>query len=208
MLEQLANRNVLVKIFSCSVNVKTKDCARSRPFQHKLLHHYHYQSINRQFPNCFQPHYESEAKCKVFVMKISFHSYANKINFHMKSFALSVAFIVRFTATRKWQLELQNLKIMYISTSSSQVQFVWKHSIKVSFYVLKDHQKESCVTSWNLPIRINIKTFIHCRLSSNQHTSVEWIEVCLCECNLRHHLQCTGQPTCKVSILQRAGEFI
>ena len=37
-------------------------------------------------------------------MKISFHSYANKTNFHMKSFALSLAFIVRFTATRKWPI--------------------------------------------------------------------------------------------------------
>ena len=28
---------------------------------------------HRPFPSCFEPHYESEAKCKVFVMKISFH---------------------------------------------------------------------------------------------------------------------------------------
>ena len=59
---------------------------------------------NRPLPSCFEPHYESEVKCKVFVMKISFHSYANKTNFHMKSFALSLAFIVRFTATRKWPI--------------------------------------------------------------------------------------------------------
>ena len=37
-------------------------------------------------------------------MKISFHSYANKTNFHMNSFALSLAFIVRFTTTRKWPI--------------------------------------------------------------------------------------------------------
>ena len=36
---------------------------------------------NRPFPSCCEPHYESEGKCKVFVMKISFHSYANKTNF-------------------------------------------------------------------------------------------------------------------------------
>ena len=54
----------------------------------------------------YEPHYESEAKCKVFVMKISFHSYENKTNFHMKSFALSLAFIVRFTATSKWPIRL------------------------------------------------------------------------------------------------------
>ena len=28
--------------------------------------------------SCYEPHYESEAKCKVFIMKISFHSNANK----------------------------------------------------------------------------------------------------------------------------------
>ena len=43
---------------------------------------------NRPFPSCFEPRYESEAKCKVFIMKLSFRSYANKTNFPMKSFAL------------------------------------------------------------------------------------------------------------------------
>ena len=28
-----------------------------------------------------------EAKCKVFIMKISFHSYENKTNFYMKNLA-------------------------------------------------------------------------------------------------------------------------
>ena len=37
--------------------------------------------MNRPFPSCFELHYESEAKCKVFVMNISFYSYANKTNF-------------------------------------------------------------------------------------------------------------------------------
>ena len=60
--------------------------------------------VNRPFSSCFEPHYESEAKCKVFVVKINFHSYANKTNFHMKSVALSLAFIMRFTATRKWSI--------------------------------------------------------------------------------------------------------
>ena len=58
------------------------------------------------FPSCFDPCHESEAKCKGFVMKISFHSNAtNKTNFHMKSFALSLAVIVSFTATRKWPIK-------------------------------------------------------------------------------------------------------
>ena len=43
-------------------------------------------------------------------MKISFHSYANKTNFHMKTFALSLAFIMRFTATRKWPIVVHHKK--------------------------------------------------------------------------------------------------
>ena len=35
----------------------------------------------RPFPSCFEPHYVSETKCKVYIMKISFHSYANKLIF-------------------------------------------------------------------------------------------------------------------------------
>ena len=57
--------------------------------------------VNRPFPSCFEPHYESEAKCKAFIMKISFHSHANKTKFHLKSFVTSLVFIMRFTATRK-----------------------------------------------------------------------------------------------------------
>ena len=60
--------------------------------------------LNRPFPSCFKPHYESEVKGKFF-MKISFHSYANKTHFRMKSFTLSLGFMVRFTATRKWPIE-------------------------------------------------------------------------------------------------------
>ena len=60
--------------------------------------------INRPFPSYFEPHYESKAKCKVFVLKISCHLYADKTRFHMKSFALNLAFIVRFSATRKWPI--------------------------------------------------------------------------------------------------------
>ena len=60
--------------------------------------------VNKPFPSCFELHYENEAKYKVFVMKISFHSYANKTYFHMKSFALSLAFVVRFKVTRKWPI--------------------------------------------------------------------------------------------------------
>ena len=39
-----------------------------------------------------------------FCYEICFHSCANKTNFHIKSFALSLAFVMRFTAARKWPI--------------------------------------------------------------------------------------------------------
>ena len=62
---------------------RTKDLSGNRP--------------NRLFPSCFEPHCQSEAKCKVFITKISFHSNANKT---------SVAFIMRFTTTRKLPIRI------------------------------------------------------------------------------------------------------
>ena len=61
--------------------------------------------VNGPFPSCIEPHYESKAKCKVFIVKISFDSHSNKTNFRVKSFALSLAFIIRLhlTATQ-WEM--------------------------------------------------------------------------------------------------------
>ena len=56
VLEQLTNRNVFVNIFNCGVNVKTKDCAGLRPFQHKLQHHRFHGRVSwpvPQLPFCF-----------------------------------------------------------------------------------------------------------------------------------------------------------
>ena len=36
---------------------------------------------NRPFPSCFEPHCQSDAKCKFFVMKTSFHSNQTKLIF-------------------------------------------------------------------------------------------------------------------------------
>ena len=51
---------------------------------------------NRQFLSSFEPHYESEAKWKAFMTKTSFNSFANKTNFHVKRYSLSLSFEMRF----------------------------------------------------------------------------------------------------------------
>ena len=48
---------------------------------------------------------KARLSAKLFNVKISFHSNANKTNFHVKRFAVSLAFIMRFTATRIWPIE-------------------------------------------------------------------------------------------------------
>ena len=50
VFEQLTNRNVFLKIFNCGVNVKTKDCAESRPFQHKLQHNCFHGKVSKPVP--------------------------------------------------------------------------------------------------------------------------------------------------------------
>ena len=47
---------------------------------------------------------KSEAKCKTFHMKISFVCIWIT-NFHNKNFALSLAFMMRLKATRKWSID-------------------------------------------------------------------------------------------------------
>lgn len=86
----------------------------------------------RLFPSCREPHYEDEAKCKVFIMKLSFHSYAKETNFHMKCFARSLTFIMRFSATRRYLF-----KMFYFSAALCQRIFIypWRMIGRVQFSV-------------------------------------------------------------------------
>ena len=55
----------------CSVNVQSWMEVTASPGRIR--------NQNRPFPSCFEPHYESEAKYKVYILKISFHnSYPDK----------------------------------------------------------------------------------------------------------------------------------
>ena len=46
-------------------------------------------SSNRPSPSCIEPHSEIEVSCIVFVMKIRFHSYANRLIFLRKALHLA-----------------------------------------------------------------------------------------------------------------------
>lgn len=55
--------------------------------------------FNGSFPSCPSPPFQSESWCKTFILEISFihiqmlvHLHVNEINFHIKGFALELAF--------------------------------------------------------------------------------------------------------------------
>ena len=65
--------------------------------------------LNRPFPSSKKSHFQNEAKCETFVVKMSFICIIIKNHFHINSFALSLSFKARFFGTRKWPI-LDNLK--------------------------------------------------------------------------------------------------
>ena len=79
-----------------------------------------FHQINRPFPSSKKSHFQNEAKCETFVVKMSFICITIKNHFHINSFALSIALKVRFFGTRKWP----------VSQGSSDVhsgKIIWEH---------------------------------------------------------------------------------
>ena len=61
-------------------------------------------SRNRPFANRLWPLFQTESWCSFFLMKISFHSYANGSHFHMKREAPGLALKRRPKVIRKWPI--------------------------------------------------------------------------------------------------------
>ena len=61
---------------------------------------------NRPFPSSKKSHFQNEAKCETFVVKMSFICIIIKNNFRINGFALSLALKVRSFGTRKWPITL------------------------------------------------------------------------------------------------------
>ena len=59
---------------------------------------------NRPFPSSKKPHSQNEAKCKTFLVKISFICMIIKNHFHKKGFALGLVLKQRPAASRKWPI--------------------------------------------------------------------------------------------------------
>jgi len=61
---------------------------------------------NRPFPSSKKSHFQNEAQCETFVVKMSFICIIIKNHFHINGLALSLALKVRFFGTRKWPITL------------------------------------------------------------------------------------------------------
>ena len=61
-------------------------------------------NANRPLPSSKKSHFQNEAKCETFVVKMSFICIIIKTHFHINGFALSLALKVRFFGTRKWPI--------------------------------------------------------------------------------------------------------
>ena len=62
--------------------------------------------INKPFLSSKKSHFQNEAKCETFVVKMTFICITiKKKKFHINGFALSLAFEARFFGTRKWPIQ-------------------------------------------------------------------------------------------------------
>ena len=69
---------------------------------------------NRPFPSSKKSHFQNEAKCETFVVKMSFISMTIKNHFHINGFALNLALKVRLFGTRKWPVDLNSFIILRV----------------------------------------------------------------------------------------------
>ena len=65
--------------------------------------------LNSPFPSSKKPHFQNEAKCETFVVKINFICIIIENHFHINGFALSLALKVRLFGTRKWPIRQTNM---------------------------------------------------------------------------------------------------
>ena len=110
---KLQNLKLVAKLFKILVAERSPSCSsrrmpRSTYKWREFLYTIFTASGSQQadaYPSCCEPHYENEAKRKAFYRKIRFVCKSGmKTNFRNKRFALNLAFITRFKATRKWAI--------------------------------------------------------------------------------------------------------
>ena len=104
------------------------------------------QIVTWPFPSCFEPHYESEAKCKTFYTKISFVCRWTKTYFRNKNFALSLSFKMTLKATRKYPIGPCNCQPTNRANKSVRVNTLRYIIIKLSTSLLYIKYRKKMIT--------------------------------------------------------------
>ena len=81
------------------------------------------------------PHFQNEAKCTTFLVKMSFICMRTKYHFHIKSWALNLVLIQRPEGTRKWPVSMW---VQFFFACESQGPVAWKFRLKSWCFYIQD----------------------------------------------------------------------
>ena len=87
--------------------------------------------MNGPLPSSKNPHFQNEARCTTFLVKMSIICMRMKNNFHIKGWALTLVFKQRSGGTRKWPIIGKRIKWVYLEpnkkffVSPSNFFYVW-----------------------------------------------------------------------------------
>ena len=90
--------------------------------------------FNRPFPSFRKTHFQNEAKCKTFVVKMSFICIIIKNHFHINGFALSLTFKVRFLELGNGLLLLSVETLSYSGINPHSVAILHEQTVTVASY--------------------------------------------------------------------------
>ena len=80
----------------------------AKRYQHRSINLLWTSTWNRTLPSSKNPHFQNEARCTTFLVKMSFICMRMKNDFHIKGWAPTLVLKQRPGGTRKWPIAVQN----------------------------------------------------------------------------------------------------
>ena len=89
---------------------------------------------NKPLPSFKNPHFQNEAKCTTFLVKMSLICIRMKNHFHIKGWALNLVLIQRPGGTRKWPRHFRNEKRTGAEMRSAIVSRIVTKDVPLSYW--------------------------------------------------------------------------
>ena len=92
-------------------------------------------ALNRPLPSSKNPHFQNEARCTTFLLKMSFICMRMKKDFHIKGWAPTLVLIQRPGGTRKWLIpsSLLNMIITSVLVGSSPRSYLFTSAVRSKY---------------------------------------------------------------------------